>query len=192
MSSNIPNLEDDDILQAIDKAKEKGESHNSIGNDEVSFSENNVENQDKLIKEQNQELATKKLFIKETLIFDILKKEGEKAPERERMRNVIIIFLFSQLLFLALLMVSLLISKGTFGSFNDKVFLELIDFLKFYITVIVAEFVAMIFFIVKYIYNNKLIDVLEKWFKDIWKISLYSAVFLINQNYIGLVNRYNW
>lgn len=167
MSSNIPNLEDDDILQAIDKAKEKGESHNSIGNDEVSFSENNVENQDKLIKEQNQELATKKLFIKETLIFDILKKEGEKAPERERMRNVIIIFLFSQLLFLALLMVSLLISKGTFGSFNDKVFLELIDFLKFYITVIVAEFVAMIFFIVKYIYNNKLIDVLEKWFKDI-------------------------
>ena len=74
MSSNIPNLEDDDILQAIDKAKEKGESHNSIGNDEVSFSENNVENQDKLIKEQNQELATKKLFIKETLIFDILKK----------------------------------------------------------------------------------------------------------------------
>lgn len=192
MSSNIPNLEDDDILQAIDKAKEKGESHNSIGNDEVSFSENNVENQDKLIKEQNQELATKKLFIKETLIFDILKKEGEKAPERERMRNVIIIFLFSQLLFLALLMVSLLISKGIFGSFNDKVFLELIDFLKFYITVIVAEFVAMIFFIVKYIYNNKLIDVLEKWFKDIWKISLYSAVFLINQNYIGLVNRYNW
>lgn len=192
MSSNIPNLEDDDILQAIDKAKEKGESHNSIGNDEVSFSENNVENQDKLIKEQNQELATKKLFIKETLIFDILKKEGEKAPERERMRNVIIIFLFSQLLFLALLMVSLLISKGTFGSFNDKVFLELIDFLKFYITVIVAEFVAMIFFIVKYIYNNKLIDVLEKWFKDIWKISLYSAVFLINQNYIGLVNKYNW
>lgn len=192
MSSNIPNLEDDDILQAIDKAKEKGESHNSIGDDEVSFSENNVENQDKLIKEQNQELATKKLFIKETLIFDILKKEGEKAPERERMRNVIIIFLFSQLLFLALLMVSLLISKGTFGSFNDKVFLELIDFLKFYITVIVAEFVAMIFFIVKYIYNNKLIDVLEKWFKDIWKISLYSAVFLINQNYIGLVNRYNW
>lgn len=108
------------------------------------------------------------------------------------MRNVIIIFLFSQLLFLALLMVSLLISKGTFGSFNDKVFLELIDFLKFYITVIVVEFVAMIFFIVKYIYNNKLIDVLEKWFKDIWEISLYSAVFLINQNYIGLVNRYNW
>ena len=103
------------------------------------------------------------------------------------MRNVIIIFLFSQLLFLALLMVSLLISKGTFGSFNDKVFLELIDFLKFYITVIVVEFVAMIFFIVKYIYNNKLIDVLEKWFKDIWEISLYSAVFLINQNYIGLV-----
>ena len=51
MSSNIPNLEDDDILQAIDKAKEKGESHNSIGNDEVSFSENNVENQDKLIKD---------------------------------------------------------------------------------------------------------------------------------------------
>lgn len=165
MSSNIPNLNDGDIQQAIDKAKEKGESQNSIGDSSIFSSVE--ENQDELIKEQNQELAAKKLFIKETLIFDILKKEGEKAPERERMRNIIIIFLFSQLLFLALLIVSLLISKGTFGSFNDRVFLELIDFLKFYITVIVAEFVAMIFFIVKYIYDNKLIDVLEKWFKDI-------------------------
>lgn len=82
---------------------------------------------------------------------------------RKKMRGNIQIFLVCQLVFLAILISLIFISKGRFGSFNDKIFLEILNFLKFYITVIIAEFIAMIFFIVKYLFNTKLIDVVKSW-----------------------------
>lgn len=160
--------------EIVEKAIEKAKNIESI--DEVqqdAFKKNtneNGENDPSVAKDWENKIEAinnyqidKITDVKVKLIYYILKKEEEMYDPRQKMRRNIQIFLVCQLVFLAILISLTFISKGWFGSFNDKMFLEILNFLKFYITVIIAEFIAMIFFIVKYLFNTKLIDIVKSW-----------------------------
>lgn len=127
------------------------------------YLKSDTKDKNEVVKNFNNQFRKEKFDKKLELIYKVLEKENDMAEPRNKMQTRIIIFLACQLIFLALLIAGLFVAKGYFGSFSDKLFVEILTFLKFYITAIIGEFIAMIFFIVKYLFNNKLIDVIKNW-----------------------------
>ena len=122
----------------------------------------NTKKPEEIINSFNDEFRKIKFDKKLELIYKILEKENSMFRPRTRMQKSIIIFLSVQLAFLAMLISARFVAKR-FGVYNDEIFIKILNFLMFYITAIIAEFITMVFFIVKYLFNNKLIDVIKKW-----------------------------
>lgn len=161
----VPSLDETTIQGALNRAKKNKNIKLNINSNKNKYVDEKTA--DEKVNEKNDDMRDKVFTVKEQLIYDILRKETERDEPRKDIKEKVIILLGLQLLFLALIVIGVLISKGMFGSFSDTVFLEILEFLKFLIASIIVEFIAMIFFIVRYLYDNKLIDVLEKWFEKL-------------------------
>ncbi len=115
----------------------------------------------------NEDLDVKKLFIRKQLIDNVVKQETDLFKPRSETKDIIFSFLKWELVFFSIFVLFVLSVHGFFSIFTEAEFFKLIDVMMFFTTTIIAEFIAMIFFIVKYLFNTRLVDVLEKWFKEI-------------------------
>ncbi len=109
-----------------------------------------------------------------TVLLDCLSpelqlNEQQKRTFKQRLMKYIIVILSIQLGFFLLIVLMFAFSFCFKTSFTNNISIEqlkhIIDFLKYYICAIIAEFIAMLFFIVKFVFDKSIVVLIKQLFK---------------------------
>lgn len=108
-----------------------------------------------------------------TVLLDCLSpelqlNEQQKRMFKQKLMKYIIGILSIQLGFFLLIVLMFAFSFCFKTPFTNNISIEqlkhIIDFLKYYICAIIAEFIAMLFFIVKFVFDKSIVDLIRRLF----------------------------
>lgn len=105
------------------------------------------------------------------MLLDTLKphlgeNEEQKRDLKEKLVDFIKTMLTIQLVFVAvpivILFLSLCVDIPFLKDIEPEIIPSLLSFLKYYITAIIAELLAMLFFIVKFVFDKSIVDLVKE------------------------------
>lgn len=145
----------DDFLGNYLSTKGYENSHPHIN--PVSFEELSAK-----IKKADHEAINKMLL--ETLGPELKNNETQKRILKCKLMNYIIIILSVQLGFFLLIALVLTIATCVNPSGFEKIANSIFDFLKYYASAVLVEFITMLFFIVKFVFDKSIVTLISKLF----------------------------
>ena len=124
-----------------------------------------------LIELQN-ELEHKKTidaFLTRNLAPEMRLNEKQKRNFKERLMRYILIILSIQLGVFLLVVICFALAFCFNTSFTNSITLDqlkyIVEFLKYYISAVIVEFIAMLFFIVKFVFDRSIVGLIKQLFK---------------------------
>lgn len=120
------------------------------------------------IKEMNDFFAKRYSIYKDVLAPELKENEKLKRTHKtELMKNIFkllnIQFVFTYI-FVLILIVTTIFSN--FLNISEEIVVQIFSFSRFYITSIVAELIAILFFIVKSVFDKSIVDLFKNFDKD--------------------------
>lgn len=116
---------------------------------------------------KNDHEAINKILL-ETLAPQLSKNEEQKRAFKKALTIYIIVILSIQIaIFLLVIIIFTLahcLNIEIFKNITIEQLEHLLSFLKYFITAIVAEFIAMLFFIVKFVFDKSIVDLITQLF----------------------------
>lgn len=105
-----------------------------------------------------------------TLKPHLSKNEKQKRNFKETLMKFIMWVLIAQLAFVGIPMIlvfmSLIFHWGWLRPLSENNVVQVFSFLKYYISAIIAEVLAMLFFIVQFVFDKSIVDLVRKMIKD--------------------------
>lgn len=94
---------------------------------------------------------------------DIEKKEAkQKLKLRKKSFDLIARLIFGQLLFsdffILIIVLGIILDLPFIKDFDSDIFFKLIDFLKYFIGATIVEMLGMLFFVIKFLFSNNVLD----------------------------------
>lgn len=133
-------------------------------------SENTSENEKHIydIVEMNAHFALRKKIYEEILAPELVNNEKDKRTHKQNVVNKLFEILKWQFTatYIFIVFMLLMITFKTKLSLNNTIIKYMFDFLKFYITTIVAELIAILFFIVKQVFDKSIVELFKNFDKD--------------------------
>lgn len=116
------------------------------------------------IQQKDHEALNKVLL--EILSPQLTENEVQKRNFKERLMKYVLRVLIGQLIFVGVPVVGV-VAVGCVGCFVGGQYMvtivgDMFSFLKFYITAIIAELLAMLFFIVKFVFDKSIVDLMSE------------------------------
>lgn len=116
----------------------------------------------------NSYFILRKKIYEETLAPELVKNETKKREHKELVVNKLFRLLkwqFVATYFFTFLMI-VMIATSSILSINNDVLNSMFSFMKFYISSILAELVAILFFIVKQVFDKSIVELFKNFDKD--------------------------
>lgn len=151
---------DDGLQIALQKADTENEEN------EVSFvisKENSSDIESKISAENSR-------INRELLIPELVANEKQKRDLKKFLLIGVIVFISVQILmmsvFICLLVYSVTIGSNRLTNIDKELCKSLIDFMKFFVSATLCEFIAMLFFIVKYVFDKSIFELIKLFKSD--------------------------
>ena len=101
---------------------------------------------------------------------ELLKDETQKRAFKERLMRYILIILSVQLGIFLLVVLAFAFACCFKTSFTKDISIEqlkhIVEFLKYYISAVIVEFIAMLFFIVKFVFDKSIVGLIKQLFNN--------------------------
>lgn len=121
------------------------------------------------VKLLNENFAMKSKIYQNVLAPELSRNEELKRSQKEKLMdkiNKLISFQFkAMVVIIAILLIIIAFSNRVFN-LDKEIIKELISFLRFYITAIIAELIAILFFIVKNVFDKSIIELFSNFDND--------------------------
>lgn len=108
-------------------------------------------------------------IVKESLMPELIENEQQKRTLKENVLNrvclLILVHSVLMLICLGILIGTVTLGSNIFPNINENLCLQLIDFMKFFVIASLCEFVAMLFVIVRYVFDKSIAELVAL-FKD--------------------------
>lgn len=101
---------------------------------------------------------------------ELVKNETQKREFKERLMRYILIILSVQLGIFLLVVLAFAFAFCFKTSFTKDISIEqlkhIVEFLKYYISAVIVEFIAMLFFIVKFVFDKSIVGLIKQLFNN--------------------------
>ncbi|MEE0059218.1 MAG: hypothetical protein UE295_00140 [Acutalibacteraceae bacterium] len=104
-------------------------------------------------------------ILSKDLVPELIENEKQKRELKKKLMTYIQVVIMFQLAFIGLPILGLFFAiMFDFPVLNDvnNSLEQIFSFLKTYITIIIVEFIAMLFFIVKYVFDKSIVDLIKE------------------------------
>ena len=121
-----------------------------------------------IIADMNEAFAMKQRLYEKVLAPQLSKNEELKRDHKNRLMDNIFKILKWQFIATYIFVIIAIFVVGyssIFSSKSEKLVLELISFVKFYITAIIAELISILFFIVQNVFDTSIVDLFKNFDK---------------------------
>lgn len=124
--------------------------------------------EDSAIKEMNDFFEKRYIIYKDILAPELRKNEELKRIHKSNLMNNIFKLLKFQFIatYILIVIFVLMIAFNRVCNITEDVITQIFDFLKFYITSIVAELIAILFFIVKNVFDKSIVELFKNFDKS--------------------------
>ena len=123
--------------------------------------------------------------VKDSLMPELKENENQKRKLKKTVLKGVCFFIFfhSLLMFtcLILLIYTITIGSNKFLFIDSNLISQLINFMKFFVTASLCEFIAMLFVIVKYVFDKSIVELVTL-FKDDSSKSINNDISKSNNN----------
>lgn len=124
-------------------------------------------------------------IVKDALMPELKENEHQKRKLKKTVLKGVCFFIFFYSLFmficLILLIYTITIGSNKFLFIDSNLCSQLINFMKFFVTASLCEFIAMLFMIVKYVFDKSIVE-LVRLFKDDSSKSIDNDISKSNNN----------
>lgn len=126
-----------------------------------------IEDQQSVVSNMNDEFTIIRNIYENVLSPELEKNEELKREQKKQLMNKIFDILKWQFIFTYLFVGAILgmVAFSHFLHISEKIVLDSISFIKFYITSIIVELISILFFIVKNVFDKSIVDLIRNFDK---------------------------
>lgn len=153
---------DDSYMTIILKGNsEKENDEQEQSEDDFIDAENSIESFDEIIDDFNNRAVLRDLT--EQLVENELQKRGFKVKLMNYIKGMIIVQMFLIAIPVLLLTGASFLNVSKLRSLDSEALSIFCDFMKYYISAVIVEFIAMLFFIVKYVFDKSITELVKEY-----------------------------
>ena len=153
---------DDSYMTIILKGNsEKENDEQEQSEDDFIDDENSIESFDEIIDAFNNRAVLRDLT--EQLVENELQKRGFKVKLMNYIKGMIIVQMFLIAIPVLLLTGASFLNVSKLRSLDSEALSIFCDFMKYYISAVIVEFIAMLFFIVKYVFDKSITELVKEY-----------------------------
>lgn len=117
----------------------------------------------KIVTDMNEAFAAKQRLYEKVLAPQLKKNEKLKREQKKKLLDKIFDILKWQfgVTYVFVLVIIVIIASSNWLALSDTIIERIIDFIQFYITSIIAELIAILFFIVKNVFDKSIVDLFK-------------------------------
>lgn len=115
----------------------------------------------------NQAFELSQYLYKDVLSPELKENENLKREQKRELMNKLFRVIKWQFIctYISVSVIILIIGASSFLSLSGEIVEKIIGFMKFYITTIVGELIAILFFIVKNVFDKSIVDLIKNFDK---------------------------